>query len=73
MASFTSDIELRSIKAEFSGELAYDSGDYSETVTSVKDGTRTAIRGDYLTIYKRGADKKWLIVQQVWTEAGASH
>src|SRR5215475_124593 len=35
MDSFTSDIQLRSINTDFSGELAYDSGDYHETVTAI--------------------------------------
>ena len=74
MASSTSDIELRSLKTEFSGDLAYDSGDYRETITSIADGKKTPLRGDHLTIYKRGPDRSWLIVQQVWTEnRSASH
>ena len=68
MASFTSDVELRSIKIEFSGELAYDSGDYHETLTTISDGTKKSIQGDYLTIYKRSGGRSWMIIQQVWTE-----
>lgn len=71
MNTFTSDIELRSVKTEFSGELAYDSGEFSETLTSIANGTKTPARGYYLTIYKRSGGK-WLIVQQVWSDAGAA-
>jgi ketosteroid isomerase-like protein len=68
MELFVSEIELRSIKVEFSGDLAYDSGEYRETQTTLSDGSKISIRGDYLTIYERSAGKKWMIVQQIWTE-----
>src|SRR5262245_3399213 len=68
MDAFTSDIQLRSLNTEFSGELAYDSGNYRETVTATADGRKTPVEGDYLTIYRRNSNQSWLIVQQVWTE-----
>jgi uncharacterized protein (TIGR02246 family) len=77
MAAMTSDISLRSAVTEHSGDLAYDSGEFSETLVSVTDGSKTDARGSYLMVFKRQADGRWLILEQVWTgippkaEAGA--
>ena len=51
---------------ETSGNLAYDSGTYEETIAS--GGTTRATRGDYLLILKRQTDGRWLIVQHAWTD-----
>lgn len=69
MDAFTSDINLHSIAVERSGNLAYDSGEYSETLVGVADGVKTHVAGTYLTIYERQRKGKWLIAEQVWTEA----
>jgi uncharacterized protein (TIGR02246 family) len=77
MAAKTSDIPLHSAVTEHSGNLAYDSGEFSETLVSVADGSRSDAHGSYLMVFKRQPDGKWLILEQVWTgippkmEAGA--
>jgi uncharacterized protein (TIGR02246 family) len=68
MESFTSNITLLSMAEELSGDLAYDSGDYRETLV-MADGKSVESHGTYLTIYRRQHDGKWLITQQVWTGA----
>ncbi len=68
MDTFTSDISLHSIVTEHSGNLAYASGDYRETLVTVSDGTKTEVQGNYLMLFKRQADGRWLIIEQVWTE-----
>ena len=68
MEAFTSDITLRSLTTEFSGDLAYDSGEYDETLVLAGGGGCKKAAGDYLTVYKRQPDGKWLIQLQVWTE-----
>jgi uncharacterized protein (TIGR02246 family) len=70
MDTVTSDVTLHSIATENSGDLAYDSGDYSETLVPVKGGPNQHFQGDYLIVFKRQQDGKWLIVQHVWTFAG---
>jgi uncharacterized protein (TIGR02246 family) len=74
MATMTSDITLRTATSEQSGNLAYDSGDYSETLTSVSDGTVTPYKGTYVMIFRRQANGTWVIAEQVWTDSSpASH
>ena len=70
MDTVTSNIIFHSIATESSGDLAYDSGDYSETLVPTKSGPDQHYKGDYLIVFRRQKDGKWLIVQQVWTFAG---
>jgi ketosteroid isomerase-like protein len=67
MQSVNSDLNLHSITTEVSGTLAYDSGDYRETITTIPAGTRFDLQGNYLIVFKRQADGRWLIVEHVWT------
>ena len=74
MAAMTSDITLRTATSERSENLAYDSGDYSETLTSVADGTVTPYKGTYVMIFRRQSNGAWVIAEQVWTDASpAAH
>jgi uncharacterized protein (TIGR02246 family) len=71
-------IQLHSLNSETSGDFAYDSGDYTETITfktamgSTPAGTKTDYVGCFLLVLKRQADGKWLIAQQMWTGAPAA-
>ncbi len=67
MESFTSDLTFQSMSSGFSGDLAYDSGEYRETLTSLTDGSTSHGQGNYLMVMKRQPDGNWLIVQQAWT------
>ena len=67
MATFNSDLTLHSLNLESSGDLAYDSGEFQETLTAIANGAKIAATGSYIIIYKRQADGSWLIVQHVWT------
>jgi uncharacterized protein (TIGR02246 family) len=68
METFTSDISLHSIAMEHSGSLAYDSGDFAETLITVADGAKIEAQGNYLMIFKRQPEGNWLILEQAWTE-----
>jgi uncharacterized protein (TIGR02246 family) len=72
MATYTSNMTLHSIVTGHSGDLAYDSGDYREAVTTISDGTTKNLSGNYLMVFQRQADGHWLILEQVWTEAAPS-
>ena len=63
---FTPRVELTSHVVERSGDLAYDSGEYVESVVS--GGNAVNIAGNYVFVYRRQADG-WRIVEQIWTEA----
>jgi ketosteroid isomerase-like protein len=67
MASFNSDLTLHSQNLEASGDLAYDSGDFQETLSNIATGAKINSKGSYVIIYKRQANGAWQIVQQVWT------
>ena len=70
MDTVTSNITFHSIVTESSGDLAFDSGDYSETLVPTKSGPDQHYKGDYLIVFRRQKDGQWRIVQQVWTFAG---
>jgi ketosteroid isomerase-like protein len=70
MDTVTSNLTLHSIVTESSGDLAYDSGDYTETLVPTRGGPDQHYQGDYLVVFKRQKDGKWLIIQHVWTFAG---
>jgi uncharacterized protein (TIGR02246 family) len=69
MAAVNSNIVLHSVRTEHSGDLAFDSGDYEETITKASDGTSQNAQGSYLMVLKRQSDGKWLIVEQMWTDS----
>lgn len=72
MAAHTSDLTPRSLVTEVSGNLAYDSGEYSETVTPASGVARTELKGNYVIVFKRQRNGKWLIIEHVWTDRPAS-
>jgi len=67
MATFNSDLTLHSHNLEASGDLAYDSGDFQETLTNIATGAKINSKGSYVIIYKRQPNGAWQIVQHVWT------
>jgi ketosteroid isomerase-like protein len=67
MATFNSDLTLHSQNLETSGDLAYDSGDFQETLTTIATGAKITAKGSYIFIFKRQANGSWQIVQNVWT------
>jgi ketosteroid isomerase-like protein len=68
-ATYDSDLTFTSLRVEGSGDLTYDSGTYRETLVTRATGKRQESSGSYLTVYRRGKDGGWLIVEQVWTGA----
>ena len=67
MATFHSDLTLHSQNLETSGDLAYDSGDFQETLTTIATGAKLTAKGSYIIIFKRQSNGSWQIVQHVWT------
>lgn len=67
MATFDSDLILHSQNFETSGNLAFDSGDFQETLTAIASGSKSNAKGSYLIIFKRQLNGTWLILQQVFT------
>jgi uncharacterized protein (TIGR02246 family) len=70
MGGFTSDLTFHSLVTDRSGDLAYDSGEYTESLLRDADGVMTQARGNYLMVYKHSA-AGWLIVEQDWIDAPA--
>src|SRR6266513_1712663 len=48
-----------------SGDLAYVSGTYEETMTDA-NGKPVKDRGKYIEIFKKQADRKWKVVADIW-------
>jgi ketosteroid isomerase-like protein len=67
MATFNSDLTLNSQNLETSGDLAYDSGDFQESLTTIATGAKINSKGSYIIIFKRQPNRSWQIVQHVWT------
>jgi ketosteroid isomerase-like protein len=67
MSTFNSDLTLHSENLEASGDLAYDSGDFQESLTTIATGAKINSKGSYVLIFKRQPNGSWLIVQQVFT------
>jgi ketosteroid isomerase-like protein len=67
MAKFTSELTLHSQNLETSGVLAYDSGDFQETLTTIATGAKITSKGSYIIIYKRQPNGTWQIIQHAWT------
>jgi uncharacterized protein (TIGR02246 family) len=72
MAAHTSDLTPRSLVTEVSGNLAYDSGEYSETITPASGVASSELKGNYLIVFKRQRNGKWLIIEHMWTDKPAS-
>ena len=64
----TSNLSLRSIHTEVSGTLGYDSGDYREIIGPVSEGSKREGIGNYLVVFRKDKDGRWLIVQHMWTD-----
>lgn len=69
MQAYDSDIRLLSRSTAISGHLAYDGGEFQETMTRRADGRAQPLHGSYLMVLRRGRDGHWRIVQQMWTGA----
>jgi peptidoglycan/xylan/chitin deacetylase (PgdA/CDA1 family) len=65
--TYDSDLTFDSQVVETSGNLTYDSGTYTEALVLRAAGKPQHSSGSYLTVYRRGSDGAWLIVEQVWT------
>jgi uncharacterized protein (TIGR02246 family) len=72
MTTFTSNMTWESKVTEISGEMAYDSGDYHETLVNAADGKELHPRGTYLMVFRRQADGRWLIAVQMWSAVPSS-
>ncbi len=66
-STFDSDLTFQSQRVEVSGDLAFDSGTYTETLVTRATGQSKHMAGDYLTVYRRGHNGRWRIVELVWT------
>jgi uncharacterized protein (TIGR02246 family) len=71
MEGHTSDLTPRSLVTEVSGNLAYDSGDYLETIIAASGVARKELKGNYVIVFKRQPTGRWLIIEHVWTDKPA--
>ncbi|HXC54594.1 MAG TPA: DUF4440 domain-containing protein [Rhizomicrobium sp.] len=67
LATYDPHIALRSLKSATSGDLAYDSGVYDETLRPVKGGKAIAAKGAYLFLFQRQGGGAWKILEQTFT------
>jgi len=63
MATFNSDLTLRSQRLETSGDLAYDSGEFQEMLNTIATGAKITSKGRYIMIFKRTPDGGWKPIQ----------
>jgi uncharacterized protein (TIGR02246 family) len=67
MDTFSSEFTFHSLASDVSGNLAYDSGEYTESLVKISDKTKAEVQGNYLMIFKRQPDGNWRIAHQMWT------
>jgi ketosteroid isomerase-like protein len=67
--TFDSDLLLKSRNLEVSADLAFDSGEYEETLTERATGQKQHFRGQYVMVFRLSSDGQWKIIQHVWTVA----
>lgn len=65
--TWDSTLQFGSRDSGAAGNLAYDSGDYEETLAPRDGKPASHVRGGYLMVLRRGGDGRWRIQQQVWT------
>jgi len=69
VGTFDTDLVLRSRNLEVSANLAYDSGEYEETLTNRATGQKQHFHGQYIMIFRLSRDGHWKIIQHAWTVA----
>jgi len=67
-ATYSGKIVLNPKQLAVAQYMAYESGSFHETLTTVKTGAKRLSTGSYLMVYRRDPDGKWQIAQQAWTE-----
>ena len=67
--TFDTDLLLKSRNLEVSADLAFDSGEYEETLTDRATGQKQHFRGQYVMVFRLSSDGQWKIIQHVWTVA----
>lgn len=66
-AAYSGQISLDTKQVVVSGDMAYESGVYKETLTTLKTGAKQLYKGSYLMVYRREPGGQWRIAQQAWT------
>ncbi len=56
------------VRTGVSGDLAYDSVDYRETITPAAGGSKLELQRNYLIVFRKQKDGRWLIVEHMWTD-----
>lgn len=66
VSTFDTDLVARSRHLEVSADLAFDSGEYEETMTNRATAQKQHFHGQYVMVFRR-SDGHWKIIQHVWT------
>jgi uncharacterized protein (TIGR02246 family) len=73
LKGYSAKIDMRSVNGGSSGDLGYDSGDYSELITPVAAAAdKIAVHGAWLIVARR-IDGHWRIAEQFWTQSTPVH
>jgi uncharacterized protein (TIGR02246 family) len=60
------DLTLRAVAVEESGDLAYEEGTYSIKIPGAAGANPTVEVGKYIVVWKKGADGNWLLHRDIW-------
>jgi len=63
-------LTLKTTEVESQGDLAYEIGEFSLQVPG-EDGSMTTAPGNYVVVWKRGADGAWWLKVDTWNDAPA--
>ena len=65
-------ITMTSQRLVAEANLCVDDGTYSETLTEIANGKKTAVTGDYVLVARRGQDRSWKVAEIVWTQTSST-
>jgi len=68
LSEFTPKLSLHSVRSLCSGNLAFDSGTYDETITGRQSGAAGQVSGNYLFVFQRQKTGEWKILEQTFTQ-----
>src|SRR3954451_9718855 len=71
VSTFDTDLVVRSRHLEVSADLAFDSGEYEETMTDRATAQKQHFHGQYVMVFRR-SDGHWKLIQHVWTVSSNS-
>lgn len=66
LTAFSVKLSLTGIESMAAGDMAYDVGTYSQTITPKEGGKAMTDRGKYVVLMRRGSDGQWRVKYAIY-------